>query len=892
MPRTFTAPQRSAIGASHYNVYAKLELMDSEGNWVDVSDSFDADHLNRIVLEKSIDQNAWTMRAELLREALGTSLAPLMESSPANRDSMDDYAPFLDVSRQWRVWGAILTHGEVLESGDWELFNQGTYDIIDVNSPSPTIHLSGRDLGATLLDAYIEEERFYGDPVNGVPIEDVIQQILNDNIGVGAITLYTPVSPVFLVYGFVPVNTNVMAAINQLAQKANSVVNYRFDASDNFRLTLWSPNRTAVPDDGEEDWELGPSEYLAVPESKLDLSGVRNKIVVRYNDESTGKVETVIAKDDDSIARFGGPHGIVRPLYIDLSKDTNITEEAVAQAFADAILSDLAYPPFMHQYEAPGFWIAQEGDWGKFLANGIHYDVDQFGGVTSIRHTIENGNMRTLLKVGGQPKGRYRTWIADPSKIRGVPQLRISNLREIGRTETGIEFGWDVEGDAREQWLSTSTPAQPVGSNPWPATGAQPLQRMDGATSSTIIPIPGPGLVTYAVLAPIGANSRAGKRWEFTVQGETVKLVQRVTQIASTPTTITVRVEVANPIAAGNATIAYAASNATVSPASGQVLTAASIPAALAATALLATAGSYVDFVITRAVTNGHVVFTSTAVDREPDTDPVVVPALDSIGQGTIAIDNAGTPTAAVDLPLWAASGRYASSTSDFPTEATVISSGTTNNNRQFAATLAHTLALAQAVYVTVIPFSGTGATGVQGASFRMKATRHDFTATKTVYQSFANIIQQISSLTDEKYIEYYASGGYLRNYNWPSTYPGGFWGGQAYLDFMIADGVTVTQFGAELYHAAGASAGIGISVDRMAADGTATNIGSVSTSTDGWQSKTFSCSESTTGRRYRMKIDATASEPMVGQHYVADDELRASVWHYTHSMPSSLNGL
>lgn len=891
MARTFTVGQRTAIGSGHYNAYAKVELMDSEGNWRDVSSYFDADHFNRAVLRRSVDDNCWRLTLELTREALGTSLSPLMESSEANRDSMDDYAPFLDPSRQWRAYCAILAHGATLVGGDWELLCQGTYGKINIQSPSPIIRLTGRDLGASLLDCYIDEERWYGDNDNPIAMEDVIQQLLDDNLGVGAITLDTPVSPSFVMNRFNIKDMNLMAAVNLVAAKAGFVVGYRFDASDNFKLTLYEPNREAVADDGEEDWELGPDEYLAVPDAEIDDSGVRNYIIVHYWDESANKVLPIIAQDADSIARFGGPHGLPRRMAIDLSEDTNVTTAARATAFAEAVLADLKTPPFTHQVVATGFWIAELGDWGKFLANDIHYDVDQFAAVTAIEHVIENGNLKTTLNVGGQPRGRYRTWVANKNLIRGVPEVRIKNHREISRTDTTVTYGFEVDGVCDQLWLWTSTPTQPVGSDPWPPKTSRPTARYDSDQASVTIDIPTAGAVTYAALAAIDANGVISKRWEWTVQGELTKLVQRVTQMSKTATAVVMRVEVANPVAAGNVTIGYESDGVTsVSPATGQTLVAASVPSALAATAAAATAGSYVDFTITRAVTNGYVVFTASATDRQPDTDPVVVPALDGIGQAAIALDISGNGTLTADGPLWAASLRYATSSSDFPSDATVVASGTTVNARQIAAAIASATAIGASLYATIIAFSGSGATGIQGTSFRVKATRHDFTATKTVYQSFATIIAPVSSLTGDNYIEYYASGGYLRNYNWPGTYPGGVWGGYGYLDFIIPDGVTAQEFGFDLYAAASISGGVTCYIDRMAGDGTATNVGNVAANTSGWQTRGFSCSESTTGRRYRLRIEMVGYDPMVGQHRPTDGEIRASVWYYVQSMPSSLN--
>ncbi len=521
MPRNFTGDERTAIAAGHYNAYATLEVMDSEGTWRDVSTDvvLGSDFLNAVTLETDVDKNCWRMQAEIGRDALGVSLAPLMEASPANLDSDDEYAPFLDPSRRWRVTTAIVLHGATVLSGNWHPLCEGTYDIIDVNSPKPTISLVGRDLGASLLDLYVEGKFRYGDNDTPVPMEDVIQKMLDDHLGPGEITLYTPTSPSFVLKQFEIGDMSLMEMVNKVAAKASMVCRYRYDDADDFLLTLYAPVRDAEP--GDEDWTLGPSEYLEVPQARLDLNGVRNQIKLIYREAASPTLEEVDITQEDtaSVERFGGPHGIFRRMIIDLADEPHFPMTSVqAAALVQSMLSDIAFPPFMHQYEAPGFWIVQLGDYGKFVANGVHYDNDQYGGVDYIRHTIANGNLRTVIGVGGQPKGRYRQWLANASALRGTRELRIANFRETARDEDVVTFGWYVRGQAEELWLFLNTEAQPVPSDPWPSLTDVPFARFTPDTIETDVAIPGDGEITYGILLPVGPNATMGKPWTFTVQ--------------------------------------------------------------------------------------------------------------------------------------------------------------------------------------------------------------------------------------------------------------------------------------------------------------------------------------------------------------------------------------
>jgi len=43
-------------------------------------------------------------------------------------------------------------------------------------------------------------------------------------------------------------------------------------------------------------------------------------------------------------------------------------------------------------------------------ANGVQYNEDQFGGVTSYTHEFADGMLTTTVGLAGSPKGRYTTW--------------------------------------------------------------------------------------------------------------------------------------------------------------------------------------------------------------------------------------------------------------------------------------------------------------------------------------------------------------------------------------------------------------------------------------------------------------------------------------------------
>src|SRR5690606_28538169 len=92
-----------------------------------------------------------------------------------------------------------------------------------IRTSGSTVTCDARDLAKRLQDTYILTPREYGSEA-GTPAEDVIQQIIDDNLGAGEVTLYFPSgtasdprpvseSPGFMVTRYVVVYMSVWDAI-------------------------------------------------------------------------------------------------------------------------------------------------------------------------------------------------------------------------------------------------------------------------------------------------------------------------------------------------------------------------------------------------------------------------------------------------------------------------------------------------------------------------------------------------------------------------------------------------------------------------------------------------------------------------------------------------------
>lgn len=106
-----------------------------------------------------------------------------------------------------------------------------------------------------------------------------------------------------------------------------------------------------------------------------------------------------------------------------------------------------------------------------------------------------------------------------------------------------------------------------------------------------------------------------------------------------------------------------------------------------------------------------------------------------AIAQGTVSIDANGNWAPTVDGPSNVASYRWSSSTSAYPADATVTSSGTVVNGRTFSAS-GGPLTFGQTVYITIIPFTGASASGTALDSIHIRGAYLTYTASKTATYS------------------------------------------------------------------------------------------------------------------------------------------------------------
>ena len=404
--RPYTTAQNTVLAGSSYQVSARALVANADGTMIDLTTVGGIDWFDKIDLDTTIDQAVSQATITLRRGAGPTlSLSPLRSDSTVNVNGVGAYAPLIDLGRKIQIDVATTATGVAPVSGDWQPLFLGYIDTIDFGSDPITI--TARDLGAALVDTWLEADATYGTGP-GRSIELVMQDILNAAFGAGVVPLYTPASPGFLITSYMQKSMGVMAALTALVGTIGWDVRYMWDSgTSQFRLTFAQPPRTNTT----PIYTFGPSRYIDVKKLTLDRTNIRNAIGVDYpvfdvvsNAEARAQITTVV--DTTSVAKYGRRYmGITEPSGSPINTPTK------AQNLAAAALADLKTPPAEQEIELHFDWRVELHDLDTFSANGVHYNSDQTWAVAGVRHTLEPTKHRTIITARGAPAGSYLSWI-------------------------------------------------------------------------------------------------------------------------------------------------------------------------------------------------------------------------------------------------------------------------------------------------------------------------------------------------------------------------------------------------------------------------------------------------------------------------------------------------
>lgn len=403
--RTVTTAEYDAALAAQNAVFMRLDVTDPDGAWRDVGalGLAGTNFFNGASLSGDLDDLTHSFAAELLRDQGPTeSLSPLMEDSLLNRDSGDNYAPFLDLARFWRLRICVKETPEEPTLGQYRELARGVLD--DFSMPQgPTIAALGRGMEALLLDVEIAPKK-YGSNAAPVPMETVIQEMIDDTLGPGVFTLYTPVSPVFVMDEWNQQPMSLMEAISIVADRDGFIVRFKYDENDLLRLTLFEPDRSGTT----PVFTFGPGQYQPIARAGFSIKGVRNEVTVEYQDRTLGRrtIKYPASGTSPSITRYRK-----RTLPIALAPETQVVTEEKAVSFAGKVCSDLEWPFLEQQIAIKGVWFLEVYDFGNLLPNGKHYSTTQGAGITGFTLAYVDGKLTFTFDAKARPAGRYKTWL-------------------------------------------------------------------------------------------------------------------------------------------------------------------------------------------------------------------------------------------------------------------------------------------------------------------------------------------------------------------------------------------------------------------------------------------------------------------------------------------------
>lgn len=435
--RTTTAPELTTLAAATRVTTLRVKVENGSGTMIDLSSWVEAVSIDRDI-DQPIDGCTITFRRDS-----GTlqSLAPLREDSTLNVDDLAAYSPLLDLNRIATVEVATTDIGAAIVAGDYKLLFKGTSDVVNFEqSPIVVVY---RDLGAPLVDRWVEAETTYGSGV-GIAIQTVMQSIIDDVFGAAVHTVYVPVSPGFNVVTYRQQKMSVMDALQDLVQLIGWDIRYKWDdGTSAFRLTLSEPPRTkTVP-----DYTFGPSAYINIRDLELDLTNIRNVVSVSFKDSADlGNRNTVTVSDAPSITKYG------RRFFLMQEADSSpIDTSAEATEMADAALADLKDPKANQEAGLHLFWPTDLGDLYRYSPNAVTYNVNQDLAVSEITHEISRDSHRTRIRVRGSPAGQYITWLGrggtGPGGGGGTPAVPPHPFIQPLNTEAD-DLDWDLRFNA------------------------------------------------------------------------------------------------------------------------------------------------------------------------------------------------------------------------------------------------------------------------------------------------------------------------------------------------------------------------------------------------------------------------------------------------------------
>lgn len=256
--RSLTDAQTAALSSKNRSTHVQVRIFEpSLGAWFNLEDLDGYDWVHSVSYGSNEDNPTQVATVKLYRNMGDLSLAPLMDGSRINT-----WGAVADIGNQIVINVAVLGQDMEPNSTEWVEVHNGFID--EVSWADEFVTLKARDKGGLLIEKFIDTpDSVYGLEA-GDPMEDVIQDILDDHASV-ATTLYSPNgtggtpfnagdSPGFNIIPYNQDQETVMSAIRRVAQLIGAEVGYKWHANTSaFQLVFQQPGR-ATSAQGEMTW--------------------------------------------------------------------------------------------------------------------------------------------------------------------------------------------------------------------------------------------------------------------------------------------------------------------------------------------------------------------------------------------------------------------------------------------------------------------------------------------------------------------------------------------------------------------------------------------------------------------------------------------------------------
>jgi hypothetical protein len=385
--RAFNVGEFMLMISQQVSHHLMIQVQGGDGLWRNLAAYEGANWIERVSWEENQDTPCATANIVLRREIGSVSLSPA--AYPLGQ------APLAPGSRI-AIYTAVAPTGNA--SVSWRLMFLGVVDDLAAGGDTSEITLRCRDMAARLIDASIESPI---DPVlstAGASLKEVIQNMANQSIGIGWVTVEGPDGPT--IAPFVQPSKRLFLAQRDVALASGYDLRYRADATGKPQLTLFPVDRTATGGMAS----FGTDNYQTITDATTSSQSVCNVIEVFYTD-AAGRSRSVKVSDQDSIKAYGRR-------YLSLGSAPFLAVKTADDALvvANAALADLKEPPTQYAMRMLYFWPVQLHDRigiAQDLRLGTPgYEVSVIG----YRHEYASGTTWTTLQTSAKPSVGRAEW--------------------------------------------------------------------------------------------------------------------------------------------------------------------------------------------------------------------------------------------------------------------------------------------------------------------------------------------------------------------------------------------------------------------------------------------------------------------------------------------------